>query len=72
MRIVRKDTIMRRYRVTQIYSNAYNVHKNRKLVYPESLGIHETNSALNAIQMVSKATGIPEICLHADRIQEEE
>jgi len=60
----------RRYKVTQLYATVYNVHRNRKLVYPEDLGIHEANSALKALQMVAKATGIAEICLHADRIQE--
>ena len=65
---------MRKYKVTQIYVNAYNVYKNSKLVYPEDMGIHEVNSevnsALKAIQKVSKATGIAEICLHAKLLEE--
>ena len=61
---------MRKYKVTQIYVNAYNVYKNSKLVYPEDMGIHETNSALKAIQKVSNATGIAGICLHAELLQE--
>jgi hypothetical protein len=47
------------------------VYKNRKLVYPEDMGIHEVNSALKAIQKVSKATGIAELCLHAELLQED-
>lgn len=62
---------MRKYKVTQIYVNAYNVHKNRKLEHPEDMGIHEADSALKVLQKVSKVTGIAEICLHAVRIQEE-
>jgi hypothetical protein len=62
---------VRKYKVTQIYVNVYNVYKNRKLVYPEDMGIHEVNSALKAIQKVSKATGIAELCLHAELLQED-
>jgi hypothetical protein len=62
---------MRKYQVTQIYATVYNVHKNRKLVYPEDMGVHDANSVLQALQKVSKATGIAEICLHAERIKDE-
>lgn len=58
---------MNKYKVTQIYVNAYNVYKLNKLPYPEDLGVHEADSALEVLQKVSDDTGIAAICLHAQR-----